>query len=236
MLSVQIIISTEKILFMKSVQSAGILVIVSLIAGILMFDEVSAQLNAANLTFMSELMESESSPAYLQSGFDRLEQERRAMLILLGWGAANIIAGGTLAAKEPYRDFGLMTSGWGLVNAGIAGFALLGGDVYTASTSYETVLRDEQLFNRILAINTGLNAGYMGVGFTMNYLGSTSRTRQFGTAVMAQGAFLMAFDLWLLTSSTSRLGELAAIPLTLQVNLPDGSAGLIHGLSLSLTF
>lgn len=50
-------------------------------------------------------MESEPSPAYLQTGFDRLEQERRAMLILLGWGAANIIAGGALAAKKPYKDF-----------------------------------------------------------------------------------------------------------------------------------
>ncbi|MCH8556246.1 MAG: hypothetical protein LAT84_00430 [Balneolia bacterium] len=158
------------------------------------------------------------------------------MIILLGWGALNVLAGSALALGEEYRDFGIMTAGWGAVNAGIATFALFGSDVYTTSTSFETVLRDEQLFNRILAINTGLNAGYMGVGFTMNYLGNSSRTRQFGTAVMAQGAFLMAFDLWLLTSSNSRLRELAVLPSSFQAMLPNGTAELVQGLTLTFSF
>ncbi|GEM_PF-3531754 len=219
---------------MKLFSSATLVLITVILTSSLVFSSANAQLNTSHASAIS--FEFDNEPAYLKTGFDRLSQERRAMLILLGWGAANVLAGGALATGEQYRDFGLMTAGWGAVNAGIAGLALLGGDAYTASTSYESVLRDEQLFNRILAINTGLNAGYMGVGFTMNYLGNTSRIRQFGTAVMAQGAFLMAFDLWLLTSSNGRLRELAASPSSWQAYLPDGTYGLVHGLSLSLTF
>lgn len=174
---------------------------------------------------------------WLQTGQERLTQERLAMLILLGWGGANLIGGSALAfSSEGLRDFGLMTAGWGLVNAGIAAFALANADSYTAGVSFETVMRDEMLFNRILAVNSGLNAGYIATGFTMNYLGSSSRLRQFGSAVMVQGAFLMAFDAWLLWNSSARLNRLSAMPDTFLTALPDGSMQLFHGLTLSFGF
>ncbi|MCH8487766.1 MAG: hypothetical protein LAT75_12930 [Candidatus Cyclonatronum sp.] len=174
---------------------------------------------------------------WLKPGNERLRQERLAMLILLGWGSANLLGGSALAfSSEGLRDFGLMTAGWGLVNAGIAAFALAGTDTYTAGVSFETVMRDEMLFNRILAVNSGLNAGYIATGFTMNYLGSSSRVRQFGSAVMVQGAFLMAFDAWLLWNSSARLNRLSAMPDTFLTALPDGSMQLFHGLTLSFGF
>lgn len=219
---------------MATVKFATFITLAGLLACILTYQKSEAQI-LSDSYFSSEPI-SEGSSAYLETGFDRLAQERQAMIILLGWGALNVLAGSALALGEEYRDFGIMTAGWGAVNAGIATFALFGSDVYTTSTSFETVLRDEQLFNRILAINTGLNAGYMGVGFTMNYLGNSSRTRQFGTAVMAQGAFLMAFDLWLLTSSNSRLRELAVLPSSFQAMLPNGTAELVQGLTLTFSF
>lgn len=159
------------------------------------------------------------------------------MLILLGWGGVNVLGGSALAlGSSEYRDFGLMTAGWGLVNAAIAGFALAGAETYTLGASFESVMRDELFFNRILAINSGLNAGYIATGFTMNYLGNSSRVRQFGSAVMVQGAFLMAFDAWLLLNSTSRLNRLSAMPDTFLTTLPDGSTQLIQGLTLSFGF
>ncbi|AXJ01304.1 hypothetical protein CYPRO_2054 [Cyclonatronum proteinivorum] len=184
----------------------------------------------------AEAAETNPNP-WFPLGQERLSQENLAMLILLGWGGLNVLGGSALAlGSADYRDFGLMTAGWGLVNAAIAGFALAGADTYTAAVSFDSVLRDEMLFNRILAINSGLNAGYIATGFTMNYLGSTSRVRQFGSAFMVQGAFLMAFDAWLLWHSTDRLSRLSALPDTFLTALPDGSTQLIHGLTLSFGF
>ncbi|MFW6347887.1 MAG: DUF6992 family protein, partial [Cyclonatronaceae bacterium] len=164
------------------------------------FERVQSEKSASSL-FYDELP---GSSSYLEVGNARLQQERTAMLILLSWGLGSLAAGSgvALSGTEKYQDFALMNAGWGAVNAGIAAFALAGADSYTAATSFETVLKDEQFFNRILAINSGLNVAYVSVGFSMNYLGQSSRTRQFGSAVMLQGAFLMAFDAWLLWNSS----------------------------------
>ena len=177
---------------------------------------------------------------YLDVGNARLQQERTAMLILLSWGLGSLAAGSgvALSGTSKYRDFALMNAGWGAVNAGIAALALAGADTYTAATSFETILKDEQFFNRILAVNSGLNVAYVSVGFSMNYLGQSTRTRQFGSAVMLQGAFLMAFDAWLLWNSSERLSRLAAYPATIQIPAAENGWGsaVAHGLGISIGF
>lgn len=184
--------------------------------------------------------EPRAASGFVSIGQERLTQERTAMLILLGWGLSSLTAGATFAAagNKSYRDFALMNAGWGAVNAGIAAFALAGADTYTAATGFETILRDEQFFNRILAINSGLNVAYLSVGFSMNYLGQSSRTQQFGAAVMLQGAFLMAFDAWLLWNSSDRLSRLAVYPTQMQLSAQHtGWAETVaYGLGLSIGF
>ncbi|MCA1801581.1 MAG: hypothetical protein LC662_03880 [Rhodothermaceae bacterium] len=139
----------------------------------------------------------------------RLSQQYSAMAVLLGWGLVNMAAGTAVSlGSRDYRNFGYMTAGWGLVNAGIAAFSLYSGPPFDpASVTIADYLRDEQLFNRILAMNSGLNVAYIGVGASMARWGSSSRIRQFGSAIIFQGAFLMAFDAFLLWHSTARLGD-----------------------------
>lgn len=175
------------------------------------------------------------APGFVDIGIERLDQERTAMLLLLGWGLGSLAAGSAAAlTTSKYRDFALMNAGWGAVNAGIAAFALAGADSYTAATSFETVLNDEQFFNRILAVNSGLNVAYISVGFSMNYLGQKSRTRQFGSAVMVQGAFLFAFDAWLLWNSSERLSRLAAYPANLQLQSFESGWGEMMGYGIGI--
>ncbi|MCH8568570.1 MAG: hypothetical protein LAT67_09915 [Balneolales bacterium] len=180
------------------------------------------------------LSQDDDFTTYLRMSQLRLEQERQAMLILLGWGSLNLLAGSLMAANGYKRDFNLMNAGWGAVNAGIAAFALISADTFSASASFEEVLRDEMFFNRILAVNSGLNAGYIASGFLMNYLGSSSRIRQFGSSVMVQGAFLMGFDAWLLWNSSSRLRELAAFPTSILSF--DQNGDLTQTLAITLSF
>jgi len=174
--------------------------------------------------------------SWLDIGYQRLTQQERAMWILLGWGSLNLIGGSVLAINRNHRDFYTMMAGWGLVNAGIAGFALLNPDIYDATTSFSQVLRDEQLFNRILAINSGLNIGYMATGFCMMYMGKTSRIRQFGTAIIIQGAFLAIFDTILLLNSIDRINYLSLIPFHFETYTPIPINQWITGMGVRLSF
>lgn len=167
--------------------------------------------------FMLTVMIAGGYPAYGQSAdrtpdqiyHHRLTQQQSAMAVLLGWGLVNVAAGAAISMSSPgYRDFGYMTAGWGLVNAGIAAFSLYSGPPFDpASVTTAEYLRDEQLFNRILAVNSGLNVAYIGVGASMARWGSSSRIRQFGSAIIIQGAFLMAFDAFMIWHSSARLGD-----------------------------
>lgn len=172
---------------------------------------------------------------FLDIGLERLNQQNTAMWLLLGWGGLNVIGGSTLALNDTYGDFGIMSAGWGAVNAAIATFALMGTQTYTDATMFSEILKDEQLFNRILAVNSGLNVGYISAGISMNYFGKTNRIKQFGTAVAIQGAFLMAFDAWLLLSSNARLNDLAVYPDMLSLNNSLSNI-LVPSLALSFNF
>jgi len=173
---------------------------------------------------------------WLQIGNQRLAQQDKAMWILLGWGSLNLAGGSLLALNRTHRDFYIMMAGWGLVNAGIAAFSLLSPEAYDSSTLFSQVLKDEQLFNRILSINSGLNIGYIATGFCMASMGKSTRIRQFGTAIMIQGAFLAVFDTVLLLDSISRLNNLSIIPFALdaQSMLPQNQ--WITGVGVSFRF
>lgn len=160
----------------------------------------------------------QTNDEWLKIGNQRLAQQDKAMWILLGWGSLNLAGGSLLALNRNHRDFHIMMAGWGLVNAGIAAFSLLSPEAYDSSTLFSQVLKDEQLFNRILSINSGLNIGYIATGLCMANMGKSTRIRQFGTAIMIQGAFLAVFDTWLLLESISRLNELSIIPFSLDAH------------------
>ncbi len=188
------------------------------------------------IVFVS-VAEAQQQPDLFSIESQRLSTERNAMLILLTWGGLNMAGGGLLAATSAkHRDFGLMSAGWGLVNAGIAGYALLSASAPDPSVSFQDVLSAEQLFNRILAVNTGLNVAYIGVGWSMNYMGGKSRTRDFGSAIVVQGIFLLIFDAILLYDSSQRLSELALYPGSVSAMAADSLYYNFPALSLRFSF
>jgi len=78
--------------------------------------------------------------------------------------------------------------------------------------TYAEMLRQEQQFNRIVALNTGLDVGYIIAGLWMMTEGRDSMVRQYGTSVVVQGAFLFAYDLWLTVESTRYLNRITIAP------------------------
>lgn len=134
-----------------------------------------------------------------------------------GWGGANLIGGlalwlSTHRADRPARwSFGGMTAGWGAVNLGIA--ALGGLALDPPATTTAAALSAERTYHDLLLLNLGLNVAYMGVGGTMlaagyRNVGHAPEWRGAGTALLIQGAGLLALDGVAFIASRSRLGEL----------------------------
>jgi len=95
-----------------------------------------------------------------------------------------------------------MNAMWNVVNLSIGFFGYRGaaGDGAAGQTLYES-LTGGFAMERLLALNTGLDAGYMMLGAYMWERGrrlDDDRWRGYGQSVILQGAFLMGFDLVLM--------------------------------------
>lgn len=161
-------------------------------------------------TGMGEGVWSSTDP-HVRDYLDRQKQMKRNKHILLGWGAVNMASGLALYATD-HRDFGVMNASWGAINAGIALLAMRDASQTGSVPSHAEMLREEQQFNRIVALNTGLDVGYMIAGLWMMTEGRDSMVRQYGTSILVQGAFLFAYDLWLTVESTRYLNRLTLSP------------------------
>lgn len=140
-----------------------------------------------------------------QAAVERLHEAERAHLKrVLGWGAANAVAGTALllasdGREQPgLRGFALQTTAWGVINAGIGAAGLLFGSPREAETWVEA-LRAEGRFAEILLLNLGLNLGYAGVGAAVWIAGTqgvdqAAAWRGHGSAVVVQGLGLFVLD------------------------------------------
>lgn len=140
---------------------------------------------------------------------ERMDERQSLEWILFGWGGLNVAAGAAMLPGN-YRDFGGMNLAWGVINMAIVTPSLFFRESVTPEESpfYHTV-REELRFQRIVAINAGLNVSYILSGIGMLHYGESSRIRQFGSSVMIQGAFLLLYDLVLLQYSSRYLNRIS---------------------------
>ena len=134
-----------------------------------------------------------------------LAAERAHLLRVLAWAALSVLAGTALLAvagvrgpRTLLRHFAIQTAAWGLVEGAIVGVAWRG----LALRDYAGAMR----LDRILWLNVGLDAGYIGVGVTLAVAGWTLGRRLApvgaGVGVVVQGCALLALDLLLLSVTT----------------------------------
>lgn len=82
-----------------------------------------------------------------------------------------------------WRSFWFITGMWGLVDGGIALYALISPPASTTELA------------PILKVNAGLDVIYIIVGAGL-MIRAAQRLRGFGLAILIQGVFLLAFDLF----------------------------------------
>lgn len=115
-----------------------------------------------------------------------------AMTILLAWGTLNITYGlrAYHSGKIIERYFWRMNLYWGIMN-----FLLAGSTLLALNFNRLTVAQQTQL--NVIAINIGLEVGYIFAGLAMATLHKPQLTQRrfgFGLSIAMQGTFLVIFD------------------------------------------
>ncbi|WP_152559902.1 DUF6992 family protein [Hymenobacter sp. IS2118] len=129
----------------------------------------------------------------------------RGLSVLAAWAVLNVVVSGYRAARTPRHlesfHFHGMNLGWGLVNAGLAGWGLWQLHAGPPPSLHLSDLFREQLLNENLFLfNTGLDAAYIMTGFYLRALaGQPARSQParlagFGRSLWVQGGFLLVFD------------------------------------------
>ncbi len=132
----------------------------------------------------------------------RYNHTRTLGLTLGGYALANLavsgIGMGQTSGETKYIH--QMNVYWNAVNLGIAGLGLLGlRKQHPESESLGEAVQKHESIKRTLLFNAGLDVAYIAGGLYLTERansrpGQADKLRGYGKAVMAQGAFLLAFD------------------------------------------
>lgn len=132
-----------------------------------------------------------------------VQTQNAGMYVLGSWAIANVATGawGWNKYGGEKKYFHQMNLFWNTVNLGIAGFAIYNNlQVDTLAIEAEEALSEARKIEKILLINSGLDLGYIGVGFLLKNLSSRYDKRSdlltgYGHSLILQGSFLLVFDL-----------------------------------------
>jgi len=149
---------------------------------------------------------------------DQQQFQKRAMMVLGGWGMVNVVSGGIgMATTEgATKYFHQMNLGWGAINTGLAITGYLGARSFDLDAPLGMSLLDKNLgMGKAFLFNTGLDVGYVMGGLYLRERARRSenpdRLRGFGNSIMLQGSFLFGFDLiayFVNNSKTERIKDM----------------------------
>jgi hypothetical protein len=121
---------------------------------------------------------------------------------LLRWAAGSVLAGTPLAlVGSPFwRGFGVQTAAWGLIDGVIALAGARGAAAKAARPESHPPARQAEeaaTLRRVLGINAGLDVAYVLGGLVLARTRGRKEPflRGTGWGIVAQGAFLLGFDL-----------------------------------------
>lgn len=132
-----------------------------------------------------------------------ISTQKSGMYVLGSWALLNMAFSPVLSARTSghTKYFHQMNGYWNLVNAGLAGFGLLGLRGNGAELlEYSDLLSETLRMEKILLFNAGLDIGYIMTGFFLrerskNVEKNKDRFLGFGNSLILQGSFLFLFDL-----------------------------------------
>lgn len=132
----------------------------------------------------------------------RIETNKKGMIVLGSWAAINIISGGAgyfASNNDEWKAFHEMNVLWNIANGVIAIGGYMGAKKELAETmSCKNMLHRYEANKRLYLINAGLDVLYLGGGVLIaehgKYKNNSARWQGFGKSIIVQGAFLLFFD------------------------------------------
>lgn len=136
-----------------------------------------------------------------QKNFNKINEG--LMLTLGSYAVSNFAISGAgyfRSEDESTKRFHEMNVMWNTVNLGLAVPGYLKARKNAGNYSIDQMLAEQRKTEQIFLINTGLDVGYLAVGYYMrndaeNRGDQEALFRGYGNSLMLQGGFLFAFDL-----------------------------------------
>jgi hypothetical protein len=167
------------------------------------------------------------------AGFEqqRIQYNKKGMLVLGSWSAANIITS-AFAANTSNRQahyFHQMNIMWNGVNFALAGLGYWGATKEkTDNINLTNVLGHQSKTEKLFLFNAGLDVAYVTAGFYLKERANSNtnpdKLKGYGNAVAVQGGFLLLFDA-VMYAVHNKHGR-ALNNLTDKVQLTAGLAGI----------
>ncbi|MEZ0486270.1 DUF6992 family protein [Fibrella aquatica] len=157
-------------------------------------------------SLFTQLTQAQSQPVSsadrVQFSQQRYNHGRTLGLSLGGYALANLAVSGVALGKSSgeTKYIHQMNMYWNAVNLGIAGLGLLSlRKQHPESETLGEAVQKHESMKRTLLFNAGLDVAYIAGGLYLTERANSrpdqaDRLRGYGKTVMAQGAFLLAFD------------------------------------------
>jgi hypothetical protein len=166
---------------------------------------------------------------------ERTDIQKRSMVALAGWSAANIVASGiaTDTRNREMRYFLQMNVMWGGINLAIAGLGYWGaGREKIDNPALADVLKHQNRIEKTYLINAGLDVVYVGAGLLMNKTSDNQKNPEkfkgYGNSIMLQGGFLLLYDAIIYTIHRNHGKQLKDMSEKLVLNAGPGSISLTY--------
>jgi hypothetical protein len=166
---------------------------------------------------------------------ERTGIQKRSMVALAGWSAANIVASGiaTDTRNREMRYFHQMNVMWGGINLAIAGLGYWGaGREKIDNPMLADVLKHQNRIEKTYLINAGLDVVYVGAGLLMNKTSDNQKNPEkfkgYGNSIMLQGGFLLLYDAIIYTIHRNHGKQLKDMSEKLVLNAGPGSISLTY--------
>ncbi|TDH26147.1 hypothetical protein EXU57_11690 [Segetibacter sp. 3557_3] len=123
---------------------------------------------------------------------------KRGLLVIGSWAAANILYSGVAAGKSSgsTRYFHQMNTIWNGVTLGIAGLGLLRQQ--QEHDGLVNAFKEQSGIEKVFLLNAGLDLGYVAAGAYLrersNNSGDRAKLTGYGESIMVQGVTLFVFD------------------------------------------
>lgn len=156
---------------------------------------------------------------------------RNGSIALGSWSVINMVTAASLVknADGEALHFHQMNGYWNVVNGSLAAYSLISPYIVKKKDASESEMA--RRYQKIFLINAGLDIVYMTSGGLLNHYSGTKNTMRnegFGSSLMLQGGFLLAYDLWM----AHRMKRWTNNQMQSQLNIRPTS----YGISLSYQF